>query len=252
MNKLTDTENTFIYGKNPVWEALCSEAQIDTLYLSDSLLRHQIAKYIVKAKKAGAILKEVPDSKLQQLCGSTAHQGMVLSLAICSYVSVGDILTVAQQKGEDPFLIIADELEDPHNLGAIIRTAECVGVHGIIIPKHRSVGINGTVFKTSAGAASYLPVARVTNITAAIEQLKEAGVWVYCADMDGQAYDQADYSGGVALVIGSEGRGVSRLVKEHCDVVVSLPMKGKIQSLNASVAAGILLYEVCRQKSSKK
>ena len=176
------------------------------------------------------------------------HQGVVVTLSAVEYAEVSDILARAEEKGEKPFILIADEIEDPHNLGALIRTAETAGAHGVIIPKRRNVGLTAAVFKTSAGAAAHLPVARVANLASAVDTLKEAGVWVYGADMEGQNWCETDFSGGVALIVGSEGSGISRLLKEKCDVMVSLPMQGEVSSLNASVAGGIILYEIARQR----
>ena len=182
------------------------------------------------------------------MCGGANHQGVAAFVAVHEYSSVDDILAFAEEKGEAPFIVICDEIEDPHNLGAIIRTAECAGVHGIIIPKRRSAALNFTVGKTSAGALEYMRVARVSNLVSTIEDLKQRGVWVYGADMNGESYKKIDFSGATALVIGNEGKGLGKLVREKCDVIVSLPMKGNINSLNASVAAGILMYEISSKR----
>lgn len=252
-----------IAGRNAVNEALRSGRTIDVLYIArdalhtgadaqDAPAAKGLRALAAKARAAGAVIKEVDSRKLDDLCGGAVHQGVVASAAVKEYVTVDEILELAQQRGEAPFIIIADELEDPHNLGAILRTAECAGAHGVIIPKRRSVGLTYAVGKASAGAVEYMPVARVVNIAATIEDLKKRGVWIYTADMDGQPWCSVDYSGPCALVIGSEGSGVSRLVKEKSDFVISLPLKGKINSLNASVACGILCYEVARQRGGWK
>ena len=252
-----------IAGRNAVNEALRSGRTIDVLYIARDALRagtdaqdtpsaKGLRALAAKARAAGAVIKEADNRKLDGLCGGAVHQGVVASAAVKEYVTVDEILNLAQQRGEAPFIIIADELEDPHNLGAILRTAECAGAHGVIIPKRRSVGLTYAVGKASAGAVEYMPVARAVNIAATIEDLKKRGVWIYAADMDGQPWCSVDYSGPCALVIGSEGSGVGRLVKEKSDFVISLPLKGKINSLNASVACGILCYEVARQRGGWK
>ena len=186
------------------------------------------------------------------LCNSSSHQGVAAYAASHEYASMDDIFALAEERGEKPFIVVCDELEDPHNLGAVLRTAEATGVHGVIIPKRRNASLSYVVGKASAGAVEYVPVVRVANIAQTMEELKEKGIWFYGADMDGDNWCSVDYDGGVGLVIGSEGRGISRLVKEKCDFVVSMPMKGKINSLNASVAAGVLMYEVARQRSGIK
>ena len=193
-------------------------------------------------------VKEVDRTKLDYVSGGATHQGIVAFAAAKDYSTVDDILEYAESRGEAPFVVVLDEVEDPHNLGAIIRTAECAGVHGIIIPKRRSAGLSYTVAKASAGAIEYMRVARVTNIAVTLDELKEKGVWVYGADMDGTDYDECDFSGACAIVIGNEGKGISRLVREKCDVIASLPMKGQINSLNASVAAGILMYKAMKNR----
>lgn len=252
-----------IAGRNAVNEALRSGRTIDVLYIARDALRagtdaqdapsaKGLRALAAKARAAGAVIKEADNRKLDGLCGGAVHQGVVASAAVKEYVTVDEILNLAQQRGEAPFIIIADELEDPYNLGAILRTAECAGAHGVIIPKRRSVGLTYAVGKASAGAVEYMPVARAVNIAATIEDLKKRGVWIYAADMDGQPWCSVDYSGPCALVIGSEGSGVGRLVKEKSDFVISLPLKGKINSLNASVACGILCYEVARQRGGWK
>ncbi len=239
-------KDNMIIGRNPVREALLSGQAIDTVYVSATASGlHEIRGL---AKEAGAVVKTVTDQKLTQMADGVVHQGVIAFGACAAYVTVEDLLEVSAKKGTAPFLIICDEIEDPHNLGAIIRTAEAAGADGIIIPKRRSAMLTPTVHKTSAGAASWLPVARVPNLAAAIDKLKKAGVWIYGTDMNGSTYTQTSFDGAVALVIGSEGFGMSRLIKEKCDFLVKLPMLGKITSLNASVAAGIFMYEVVRQR----
>ncbi|MGI5894383.1 MAG: 23S rRNA (guanosine(2251)-2'-O)-methyltransferase RlmB [Candidatus Merdivicinus sp.] len=244
-----DDENTaFIAGRNAVIEALKANTNADTLFIEKGQTGGSMSKIIALAKQAGCPIKEVTSQKLEGLAAGTVHQGVVLSVSAVEYAEVEDILAKAAEKGEKPFIIIADDIEDPHNLGAIIRTAETAGAHGVIIPKRRGVGLTSAVFKSSAGAAAHLPVARVANLASTVDELKEQGIWVYGCDMDGQNWCETDFSGGVALVIGSEGKGMSRLLKEKCDVMVSLPMRGQITSLNASVAGGIIMYEVTRQR----
>lgn len=203
------------------------------------------------AKSRGIVVKNVTEQKLSQMANGAAHQGVIATGACASYVTLEDLLDISRKKGTAPFLIVCDEIEDPHNLGAIIRTAETAGADGVIIPKRRSASLNATVHKTSAGAASWLPVARVANLAAALDTLKEAGVWIYGTDASGDAYDKVDLTGSVALVIGSEGFGMGRLVREKCDFLLRLPMCGRITSLNASVAAGIFMYETLRQRTAK-
>lgn len=234
-----------IYGRNAVTEALNSGQEIDTLYVQKGA---SLGKLIPLARQRGAVIKEVSAEKLNSLCGTEKHGGTAAELAACSYASVEDILAVSEQKGKPPFIIIADEIADPHNLGAIIRTAEAAGADGVIIPKRRSASLNATVYKTSAGAAAWLKVARVANLVDTIKRLKEENIWVYGMEADGTPYDKAELSGGVALVVGSEGFGLGRLVRESCDMTLSLPMMGKINSLNASVSAGILMYEVVKYR----
>ena len=204
---------------------------------------------IEKAKKLGIVVQQADPAKLDKMTDGANHQGVVAMVSAYEYVSVKDILKKAEENGKAPFVIICDKITDPHNLGAIIRTANCVGADGVIIPKHRSAGMNSVVMKTSAGAAEYTPVAKVTNIAATIDELKEAGLWITAADMDGVPMYDIDFKGSIGLVIGSEGSGVSRLVREKCDFIASIPMLGQINSLNASVAAGVLMYEALRQRS---
>ncbi len=251
-NEVSNTREDLIIGRNAVSEALRSGREIDTLLVSKGERNGSIGQIIAKCRELQVVIKEVDRRKLDQICGGAVHQGVAAYAASHEYASVDDILALAQERGEKPFVVICDELEDPHNLGAIIRTAEATGVHGIIIPKRRNASLSYAVGKASAGAVEYVPVARVSNIAQTIDELKEKGIWFYAADMDGQDWCSVDYDGGVGLIIGSEGRGVSRLVKEKCDFTVSMPMKGKINSLNASVAAGVLMYEVARQRAGIK
>ena len=240
-----ETEQNVIYGRNAVTEALLSEQEIDVVYLQRGTGQ---GKILSLAKSRGVVVKELSDERLAALTGTQKHGGAAAQLAACSYATVEDILAVSAEKGKPPFIIIADEIADPHNLGAIIRTAEAAGADGVIIPKRRSASLNATVFKTSAGAAAWLKVARVSNLVDTIKQLKNENVWVYGMEADGTPYDKADLSGGVAIVVGSEGFGLGRLVRENCDMILSLPMNGKINSLNASVSAGILMYEVVKHR----
>lgn len=239
-----------IVGRNPVNEALKSGKSIDTIYV-DPEAGGSINAITRIARERGIVIKSVSSQKLTQMCQGASHQGIIASGACAEYVSVEDILAVSKRKGTEPFIIICDEIEDPHNLGAIIRTAEAAGADGIIIPKRRSASLNATVYKTSAGAASWLPVARVANLGAAIDTLKAQGIWVYGTDASGAEYTETSFTGAIALVIGSEGFGMGRLIKEKCDHLVKLPMNGKITSLNASVAAGIFMYEAVRQRAKK-
>lgn len=239
-------------GRNAVVELIKSGRQIDALYVSSSDSSAGVRRIVYLAKESGAVIKRVSAEKLAELAGGVNHQGVVCTAAAAEYSTVKDILNAASSRSEQPFIIIADEIEDPHNLGAIIRTAEAAGAHGVIIPKRRSASLTAAVYKTSAGALSHMPVARVSNLSQAIDELKKNGVWIYAADMDGEDWCGADYTSGTALVIGSEGRGVSRLIKEKCDFTVSLKMCGKVNSLNASVAGGIIMYEICRQRNNIK
>ncbi len=241
-----------IAGRNAVTEALKAGRAIDSLYIQRGERSGALQAIVMKAKDAGAAIKEADPVKLAHMCGGANHQGVVAVAAVKEYATVEDLFRLAEERGEPPFFIICDELEDPHNLGAVIRTAECAGAHGVIVPKRRSVGLTYAVGKASAGAVEHLPVARVGNLPSLLEELKARGLWIYAANMDGSPWCQTDFTGPVALVIGSEGKGVGRLVKEKADFIVSLPLKGHINSLNASVAAGILCYEVARQRSGLK
>ena len=254
VNFLNKEENNkdIIAGRNPVSEALKSGRSIDTLYVAKGELTGSVKVIAALAKEKHIPVKEVDRKKLDFMTNRANHQGIVALAAVKDYSSVDDIFELARQRDESPFVIVLAGIEDPHNLGAIIRTAECAGAHGVIIPSRRAAGLNFTVGKSSAGALEYVPVARVTNIAAAIDDLKQRGCWVYGADMDGQTYCEAKLDGASALVIGAEGRGLGRLVREKCDVILSLPMLGKINSLNASVAAGVLMYEFTRQRKNIK
>ena len=246
---MNNENKNIICGRNPVIEAIKSGMSIDTVYVSGH--GGILGKINSMAKDAGAVVKVVNNQKLDQLSGGRAHQGVAAAASCAEYASLEDILAVSEKKGTNPFIIICDEIEDPHNLGAIIRTAEAAGADGIIIPKRRSASLNATVFKTSAGAASWLPVARVSNLASAVDELKKRGVWIYGTDASGESYESTDLKGSIALVIGSEGFGMGRLIKEKCDFLLRLPMNGKITSLNASVAAGIFMYEAVRQRNIK-
>ena len=239
----------YIAGRNAVTEALKSGRPADTLFVArESSAGGSLGTIISLARAQGVVVKEAKKEKLEQLCGTGHHQGVVLAAAAHAYAELEDVLAAAQTKGEAPFVIVCDEIEDPHNLGAILRTAEAAGAHGVVVPRRRSAPLSQTVARASAGAVEYIPVARVSNICAAMETLKARGLWVYGADMQGEPYDAKPITGGVALVIGSEGKGLGRLVKEHCDALLSLPMRGKVGSLNASVAAGILMYEIAKHR----
>ena len=237
-----------LIGRNPVAEALSAGRSIIKVMVAKGNQSGAAVEITAKAKKAGIPVQEVERKKLDFMTGGAAHQGIAALCAMKEYASVEDILDLAEERGEQPFIIILDEIEDPHNLGAIIRSAECVGAHGVIIKKRRNAGLTYTAYKAAAGALEYLPVARVTNIADTIDDLKRRNIWIYGADMNGEDYRKTNFSGGAALVIGNEGKGISRLVREKCDVIVSLPMKGRINSLNASVAAGILMYKVAESR----
>lgn len=237
-----------IEGRNAVLEAFRAGKTIDKLFVLDGCQDGPVKSILREAKKTDTIINFVDKERLDRLANSGHHQGVVAQAAAYEYAEVEDILNAAKEKGEAPFIFILDEIEDPHNLGAIIRTANLCGAHGVIIPKRRAVGLTATVAKTSAGAVNYTPVAKVTNVAKTIEELKKEGMWFVCADMDGQTMYDLNLTGPIGLVIGNEGAGVSRLVKEKCDFTASIPMKGDIDSLNASVAAGVLAYEIVRQR----
>ena len=241
-------EELIIEGRNAVTEAFRSGKTIDKLFVLDGCQDGPVRTIIREAKKHDTIINYVAKERLDQMSETGKHQGVIAMAAAYEYAEVEDILALAAERGEAPFIFLLDNIDDPHNLGAIIRTANLAGAHGVIIPKRRAVGLTATVVKASAGAIHYTPVAKVTNIAKTIEELKEKGLWFACADMGGKVMYRANLTGPIGLVIGNEGSGVSRLVKEKCDYVVSIPMKGDIDSLNASVAAGVLAYEVVRQR----
>jgi 23S rRNA (guanosine2251-2'-O)-methyltransferase len=243
-------EEYTIEGRNAVLEAIRAGKTIDRLFVLRGNQDGPIRTIIDKAKKLDTIINFVAKERLDQISLTGKHQGVIAYAAAYEYAQVEDILEAAKEKGEPLFILLLDSIEDPHNLGAIIRTAHQAGAHGIIIPKRRAVGLTATVAKTSAGAINYLPVAKVTNISVTIEELKKEGIWFACADMDGEMMYNVDLKGPIGLVIGSEGEGVGRLIKEKCDFVVKIPMYGQVDSLNASVAAGILSYEIVRQRLS--
>ena len=241
-------QQEMIAGRNAVMEALRSGRIPDTIYIAEGELHGSIGKLKALAHEKGVVVKTVSRKKLDALSPEVNHQGVVASCACADYATIEELLEVSRQKGTAPFLIVADEIADPHNLGAILRTAEAAGADGVIIPKRRSASLTAAVYKTSAGAASMVKVARAPNLAACIRRLKEEGIWIYGADMEGERFDRVDLRGAAAIVIGSEGRGLSRIVRESCDFLITLPMKGQINSLNASVAAGVLMYEVVRQR----
>ena len=241
-----------IEGRNPVIEAFRSGKTIDKLYILDGCQDGPIRTITREARKQKTIISFVSKERLDQMSETHHHQGVIAIAAAYEYAEVEDILAKAREAGEDPFIVLLDGIEDPHNLGAIIRTANLAGAHGVIIPKHRAVGLTATVAKASAGALNYTPVAKVTNLTATMQQLKDEGLWFVCADMGGEVMYKQNLTGPIGLVIGNEGEGVSRLVREACDFTASIPMKGDIDSLNASVAAGVLAFEIVRQRLNKK
>lgn len=241
-------EEFTIEGRNAVIEAFRAGKPIDKLFIQDGCQDGAIQTILREAKKGDTIVNFVAKERLDQMSDTKKHQGVIAYAAAYEYAEVSDMLALAKERGEAPFLILLDGIEDPHNLGAIIRTANLAGAHGVIIPKRRAVGLTATVAKTSAGALNYTPVAKVTNLTATMEQLKQEGLWFVCADMGGELMYRLNLKGPIGLVVGSEGDGVSKLVKEHCDMIAGIPMKGDIDSLNASVAAGILTYEIVRQR----
>lgn len=251
-NVLKDEEieikSLVIEGRNAVLEAFRSGKPIDKVFLLDGCQDGPIRTILREAKKHDTIINFVSKERLDQISETHKHQGVVAYAAAYEYAEVEDILALAAERGEDPFILLLDNIEDPHNLGAIIRTANLAGAHGVIIPKRRAVGLTATVAKTSAGALNYTPVAKVTNLVKTMEELKEKGLWFVCADMGGESMYRLNLTGPIGLVIGSEGEGVGRLVKEKCDYIASIPMKGDIDSLNASVAAGVLAYEIVRQR----
>ena len=244
-------EELTIEGRNAVLEAFRSGKTIDRLFVLDGCQDGPVRTIVREAKKHDTIVNFVPKERLDSMSETGHHQGVMAYAAAYEYAEVEDILKIAEEKGEPPFLFLLDGIEDPHNLGAIIRTANLAGAHGVIIPKRRAVGLTATVARTSAGAFNYTPVAKVTNMAATIEDLKKRGIWFVCADMGGESMYRLNLTGPIGLVIGNEGEGVSRLVKEKCDMIASIPMKGDIDSLNASVATGVLAYEIVRQRLAK-
>lgn len=243
-------EELTIEGRNAVIEAYRAGKPIDKIFIQDGCQDGPIMTIKREAKKQDTLIKFVTKERLDQLSETGRHQGVIAYAAAYEYAEVEDILKAAEEKGEPPFVLLLDNIEDPHNLGAIIRTANLAGAHGVIIPKNRAAGLTATVARTSAGALNYTPVAKVTNLTKTMEELKARGLWFVCADMDGTQMYQLDLKGPIGLVIGNEGEGVGRLIKERCDMVASIPMKGNIDSLNASVAAGVMAYEIVRQRLS--
>lgn len=248
MSEEIKVENLMVEGRNAVIEAFRSGKPVDKLFVLDGCQDGPVRTIIREAKKHDTIINFVTKERLDQISETKKHQGVIAYAAAYEYSEVEDMLELAKKKDEDPFLILLDNIEDPHNLGAIIRTANLAGAHGVIIPKRRAVGLTATVAKTSAGALNYTPVAKVTNLAKTMEELKEKGLWFVCADMGGESMYRLNLAGPIGMVIGNEGDGVSRLVKEKCDFIASIPMKGDIDSLNASVAAGVLAYEIVRQR----
>ncbi len=250
MEKENQIRNEIIEGRNAVIEALRAGRAIDKIFIAKGDVDKTLGHIASNARDKGIVVVEADRRKLDFMSLTKAHQGVVAVVGVRDYVNIEDIFAIAEERGEEPFIIVCDEISDPHNLGAIIRSAECSGAHGVIIPKRRSAGLTAIVDKSSAGAAEHMAIARVPNIPAALKELKERGVWVYGTAADGaNGLWTTDFKGSMALVIGSEGEGMGRLVKETCDFVVSLPMKGKVSSLNASAAAAIVMYEVLRQRS---
>ncbi len=254
MNKYIDKasekreKNDIIAGRNPVMEAIKSGRAIEAILTARGERSGSLVPIIAKAKEKKIPVKEVDLKKLDFLAKGVSHQGIIAQCAVKEYSTLDEVFKSAEERGEPPFIVVLDRIEDPHNLGAIIRTAECAGAHGVIIPERRSAGLSFTVEKTSAGALEYMPIVRVKNISTTLQKLKDMGVWIYGADMEGENYKEVNFQGAVALVIGNEGKGIGPLVARDCDVIVSLPMKGKINSLNASVAAGILMYEIASNR----
>ncbi|QCT04460.1 RNA methyltransferase, TrmH family, group 3 [Paenibacillus algicola] len=246
-------EEEIIAGKHSVTEALRSGRTINKIWIAENAQKHLTQPIIAEARKAGIVIQNVDKRKLDQMVPGVQHQGVVAQAAPYAYAELDDLLKRAEEKGEAPFLLLLDEIEDPHNLGSILRTADCTGVHGVVLPKRRSAQVTATVSKTSAGAVEYVPVARVTNLAQTIEQLKEMGVWIVGTAVDAaeELFESTVFDGPVAIVIGNEGKGMGRLIREKCDVLVKLPMSGQINSLNASVAAGVIMYEVLRRRRAK-
>ncbi|OPA73133.1 23S rRNA (guanosine(2251)-2'-O)-methyltransferase RlmB [Paenibacillus selenitireducens] len=243
----------FIAGKHSVIEALRSGRTINKIWIADNAQKHLTLPILAEAKNAKIVVQNADKRKLDQMVPGVQHQGVVAQVAAYGYVEVEDILASAQERGEQPFILILDEIEDPHNLGSILRTADCTGVHGVIIPKRRAVGLTATVSKTSAGAVEYVPVARVTNLAQTLDQLKKEGVWVVGTDVEAEQelFEANHFNMPIAIIIGNENKGMGRLLKDKCDFLIKLPMAGKINSLNASVAAGVFMYEVIRQRKQQ-
>jgi len=244
MESIPNAKDGLIIGKNAVNEAIQSGRPIETLLISKGYKNGLVLSILSKAKEKHIVIKETDSKKLHSLCGGANHQGIAAVAAATSYADTEDIFLRAKERNEPPFIIILNEIEDPHNLGAIIRTAECAGAHGIIIPRRRSAGLTLTTAKVASGAVEYIPVAKVPNISSEIERLQKRGLWIFGADMNGIPYTECDFKGAAALVIGNEGKGLGKLIRQKCDTIVSIPLKGKITSLNASVAAGILIYAI--------
>lgn len=247
-----ETREDLIIGRNAVMEVLKSDRTIESVYIANGNMEGSIKAIINIARENGLVLKDVDRKKLDAMSGGTNHQGVIAQVTPYKYCEIADMLNLAKKKGQDPFIVILDEIEDPHNLGSIIRTAELCGVHGIIIPKRRNVGITSTVYKCSVGAIEHMKIAKVTNINSAIDELKKEGLWIYGADIAGDEYSyEVNFGGPCAMVIGSEGRGISKLTLKKCDKLVKIPMVGKINSLNASVAGGIMMYEILKGRLVK-
>lgn len=246
-------EEEYLAGKHPVLEALKAGRSLNKIWLSNQAQRHLVQPILEEAKARGVVVQQVDKRKLDQLVPDMQHQGVVAQAAAVSYADVDDLLARAAEWGEAPLIVLLDEVEDPHNLGSVLRTADCTGAHGVVVPKRRSAGLTAVVAKTSAGAVEYVPVARVANLVQTMDKLKEAGIWIAGADIGATTgFYETDLTGPLAVVIGSEGRGLSRLVRENCDFILSLPMFGRINSLNASVAAGVILYEAVRQREAAR
>lgn len=246
-----EIDENVLFGRNSVMEALKGTREIDKIMVQKGEKEGSVIKILSLAKSKNVVVQEVEKAKLDELTGREKHQGVLAYVAAHEYSSVEEILEEAEAKGEQPFVVILDNIQDPHNLGAIIRTAHNAGAHGVIIPKRRAVGLTGTVSKSSAGALEYMKVAKVSNIVQTIRELKEKGLWIACADMDGKTLYEEDLTGPIGIVVGSEGEGVSKLTRDNCDYIVSVPMYGKVTSLNASVAASLMVYEVVRQRNFK-
>lgn len=251
MSPETEIESLVIEGRNAVIEAFRAGKPVDKIFVLDGCQDGPIRTILREAKKGDTLINYVAKERLQQISETGNHQGVIAYVAAYEYSTIEDMFALASAKNEDPFFILLDDIEDPHNLGAIIRTANLAGAHGVIIPKRRAVGLTATVAKTSAGALNYTPVAKVTNIAQTMEELKQKGMWFACADMGGETMYRLNLTGSIGLVIGNEGKGVGRLIKEKCDYIASIPMKGDIDSLNASVATGVLAYEIVRQRLQK-